>query len=222
MGIRKDFMVTPDNMNAYQRRRAITAYRAALDAGDPDPLGFVAQMFQESRFDPAARSSAGASGEAQFMPATAKRFGVDTTDPDSSLRGAIAYRRYIRNYLGKRGLHGEEYVLAGYNAGEGNAARALRNFKETRTYVDRIAKSRGVFASIVGGDDTVQPPQLHDAAAPAPLPPYIASPQNLPSEPVPAVTPRLQNVVTNQEPPTSTLTPIKSYTDSLWRRVLGA
>ena len=147
----------------YQAQRAQLAYDRAVQAGDPDPLGFVAQLYAESRFQPSARSNKNAQGEAQFIPSTAKRFGVDVNDPDSSQLGALKYRNYIRNFNAKRGLVGEDYVLSGYNAGEGVAAKALTGYKETREYVRRIKAYAPQLAALMG----LKPGQAASTSAPS-------------------------------------------------------
>ena len=63
------------------------SWNDAIEAGIP-PDSFVRQIQQESGFNPAAISSAGAIGIAQFMPATAAGMGFDPHDPDVSLRMA--------------------------------------------------------------------------------------------------------------------------------------
>lgn len=115
------------------------AYNRAVAAGDPDPVGFASQMAAESQFNPNATSRAGAIGLAQFMPATAERFGLDNPrDPLASMDAALKYRAYIRKFNAKRGVTGEQYVWSGYNAGEGRAVKAATGFKETRGYIKRI------------------------------------------------------------------------------------
>ena len=151
------------NWTPYQDARARLAYDRAVKAGEPDPLQFVAQLYAESRFKPIAKSHAGAYGEAQFMPATAARFGVKPNDPDSAQYGALKYRKYIREYNAKRGLKGEDYVLAGYNAGEGVAAKALTGYKETREYVRRIHAYTPQIAALLG-----KPPMTNQTSSPVP------------------------------------------------------
>jgi murein DD-endopeptidase MepM/ murein hydrolase activator NlpD len=119
-----------------------TAYRAAVDAGHPDPIQFVEQMRQESNFDPDVisgrrRSSAGAIGIAQFMPATAASLGVDPLDPQASLDAAA---RLMKSYYDKYG--DSATALAAYNAGEGAVQRygGVPPYTETRSYVSTITQ----------------------------------------------------------------------------------
>lgn len=65
------------------------ATQAANAYGIPPDL-FIAQINQESSFNPNAQNGA-ASGIAQFMPGTAAQYGVNPYDPVSSLWGAAAY-----------------------------------------------------------------------------------------------------------------------------------
>ena len=80
----------------------------------------VAQMYQESRFNPNAESSAGAVGLMQLLPTTASEVGItDLYKPSASIHGGV---RYL-NTLYKRfddSLAFEDRVwfsLAAYNAG---------------------------------------------------------------------------------------------------------
>jgi soluble lytic murein transglycosylase-like protein len=101
------------------------------------------QIWQESKFNPQAQSSAGAKGIAQFMPATASRFGVNVWDVDSSLNGWGQYMRWLldRSYIGGR----YDLALAGYNAGEGRIQqyKGIPPFAETQKYVATILANAG-------------------------------------------------------------------------------
>jgi len=111
------------------------ARQAAQRAGiDPDV--FVRQIQQESGFNPTAQSPAGATGIAQFMPATAQGMGIDPTDPYASLDGAA---KLMASNLEK---YGGDYAkaLAAYNAGPGNVDKygGVPPFEETQRYVSNI------------------------------------------------------------------------------------
>lgn len=108
----------------------------AAEAG-LDPALFDALVAQESGYNPAARSHAGAMGLTQLMPDTAKSLGVsDPYDPEQNLRAGA---RYLSGLM-KR-FQSPELALAAYNAGPGRVERAgnqIPNIAETRNYVARI------------------------------------------------------------------------------------
>jgi hypothetical protein len=83
-------------------------------AASISPRSFVAQIRQESGFNPNAVSSAGAIGIAQFMPATAEGLGIDPYDPHASLRAAASYMAQKDAYY----QGNDALALAAYNAGD--------------------------------------------------------------------------------------------------------
>lgn len=87
----------------------------------------TALMFQESQFNPAAYSYAGAEGLMQLIPATAELMGVsDTTDAESSINAGIRYLNYLRGKFEEDLLLEDRiwFTLASYNAGYGRVKRA--------------------------------------------------------------------------------------------------
>lgn len=82
----------------------------------------AAQCYQESCFDPKARSWAGACGLMQIMPATADHLGLSRAlvyDPEHNVRAAAEYLRELSGYF--RGVQNmaerQLFVLAAYNGG---------------------------------------------------------------------------------------------------------
>ena len=111
------------------------------------PVEFFARLiWQESRFDPEAVSSAGAMGIAQFMPQTATKRGLaDPFEPLQALRESASYLRELRTtFRGSLGL-----AAAAYNAGPGRVEAWLAGRGslpgETRAFV-RIVTGQGVDA----------------------------------------------------------------------------
>jgi membrane-bound lytic murein transglycosylase F len=88
------------------------------------------QMFQESRFDPKARSWVGATGLMQLMPATARQFGVRAiTNPSQNVDGGVKFLLWLDKYWTKRIEDPKErlkFILASYNAGAGHVEDAQR------------------------------------------------------------------------------------------------
>jgi peptidoglycan lytic transglycosylase F len=90
----------------------------------------AAQVYQESRFRPAAHSWAGATGLLQLMPKTAEEFGVtNALDPADNVQGAVKFLKWLESYWEKRVPDENErlkFVLASYNCGAGHVEDAQR------------------------------------------------------------------------------------------------
>jgi hypothetical protein len=77
-------------------------------------------------------SSAGAQGYFQFMPATAREYGVNPNDFSSAADGASRYLKTLYNQFGNW-----EQAVAAYNAGPGNVKKG-RYPTETQKYVPKV------------------------------------------------------------------------------------
>ena len=87
----------------------------------------AAQIYQESKFDPKAKSWAGAKGLMQVMPATAKELGIkDVTDPIESLRGGTTYLNQIFERFSDvpDTINRTKFTLAAFNCGYGHVRDA--------------------------------------------------------------------------------------------------
>jgi soluble lytic murein transglycosylase-like protein len=103
-----------------------------------DPHLVAAVMKVESNYDRWARSSKGALGLMQLIPATGRRFGVrDFFDPAQNIEGGVRYLRFLTDRFG---AHNLDLLLAAYNAGENRVERAggVPAIRETRDYVRKI------------------------------------------------------------------------------------
>jgi soluble lytic murein transglycosylase len=115
---------------------------------DLDPALLAAVIYQESKFNAHARSSSGAVGLMQLLPATAKgiavhtggtRFRVsDLDNPEINVRYGAWYLRHLLDKYGDT-----RTALAAYNAGQENVDTWRRQgrgivFPETRHYVSRV------------------------------------------------------------------------------------
>lgn len=108
-----------------------------------DPAIALAQINQESGFNPNARSGQGAMGIAQFMPGTWAQYGSGS--PFDAAAALEAWGRYMSHLLAR---FGGDYrlALAGYHSGEGAARAALNNCKgnpRTCGYVNSIMAAAG-------------------------------------------------------------------------------
>jgi len=111
------------------------ALAAAAAQNDLPRDFFVRLIWQESRFDPAAVSRAGAQGVAQFMPGTAIWRGLSNPfDPLEAIAESAKLLRDLRRDFGNLGL-----AAAAYNAGPARVRDWLAGRRalpgETRAYV---------------------------------------------------------------------------------------
>lgn len=107
-----------------------------------DPSLLSNQAWFESGLDPnASNSKSGAKGISQFIPSTAKQYGVDVNDVGSSISGQARYMKdLLSQFNGNEGL-----ALAAYNWGPGNVAKWRLSGadpdklpSETKSYVQNI------------------------------------------------------------------------------------
>lgn len=100
----------------------------------------VAQMYQESRFDPDATSHVGAEGLMQIMPETAEDIGAQNLDdPADSIKAGVKYLAMLRDQF-ENDLVLEDrtwFSLASYNAGFGRVKRARQLATEMGLDADR-------------------------------------------------------------------------------------
>jgi hypothetical protein len=109
----------------------------------------AAQLYAESGFDPFAVSPAGARGIAQFMPGTARTYGLqDPFDPGAAIQ---AQARLMRDLLRRFGS--VPLALAAYNAGPApvSACMCVPPYPETRGYVARILGLLGGSGDVSAG-----------------------------------------------------------------------
>jgi len=162
----------------------------ARDSG-LEPAFVFGLIRQETRFLPQLRSSAGAAGLMQLMPATARwtarKLGLpfqpeQVTDVDTNLRLGTTYLKLVLDdFAGSQPL-----AAAAYNAGP-NRPRRWREgplldtaawaenipFNETRDYVKKVLHNATVYAAVTGASAPSLKTRLgarigpRDAAAPA-------------------------------------------------------
>jgi transglycosylase-like protein with SLT domain/D-alanyl-D-alanine carboxypeptidase-like protein/putative Flp pilus-assembly TadE/G-like protein len=109
----------------------------------------AAQLYAESNFNPFATSGAGAQGIAQFMPGTARDYGLaNPFDPASSID---AQAHLMRDLL--RQFASVPLALAAYNAGAGrvSACGCIPPIPETQAYVAKILGLMGGAGEALGG-----------------------------------------------------------------------
>ncbi len=147
------------NMHPRLARHLAYIYQQVQARGLPSELALLPIV--ESALDPYAFSHGGAAGLWQFIPSTAKRFGLQRNwwydgrrDPVAATDAALDYLESLHDRFGDWYL-----ALAGYNAGEGNVIRAQRRARsdagffdlklprETSAYVPRLLALAELVAS---------------------------------------------------------------------------
>lgn len=109
-----------------------------------DPALARAIAWQESRWTQTARSSAGAIGVMQLMPATARWFGpavlgrrIDPTRIEDNIEGGVAYLAWLRRQAGD-----ERVAIGAYYQGL-TAMRERGPYSDTRDYISSVLAFRG-------------------------------------------------------------------------------
>ena len=100
----------------------------------------TAQMFQESRFNPQAKSFAGARGLMQLMPRTARELGyTNLSNPEVSIAAGVQYLDWLWDrFPGDLPLEERIYfTLASYNAGYNHVRDARKLAKQQDLNPDR-------------------------------------------------------------------------------------
>lgn len=180
-----------------------------------------AQVQAESGFNPNAVSKKGAFGLTQFMPATAKQYGVDKNNVQSQVEGQAKYMGYLLKHFG-----GDwDKALAGYNWGEGNVRKVIATAnktgadwrtllpQETKDYLVKIKRNALNYGALTASQIAQQAPSTMPSPPTAKL--NTSTVPSLKSAPVSSTpTPNVQSIqqVQAKESPTrlnNTPTPIK-------------
>lgn len=121
----REHRVTGDELSPYD-----AIVKPLAEAQHFDWRLIVAQIYQESGFDPQQVSFAGARGLMQIMPRTAEELGVDPdrlTEPETGIAAGVRYLAWTRDRFPNLSP-GEQpwFALASYNAGYGHVLDGRR------------------------------------------------------------------------------------------------
>ncbi|MCD8377304.1 MAG: transglycosylase SLT domain-containing protein [Candidatus Gastranaerophilales bacterium] len=139
-------------------------YLAEKYKGNQDPLMLLSIIREESHFNPGIKSSAGAVGLMQLMPATADEiarvYGVSNNllNPEANIRLGSLYYSKMKEYLFNRDI----YAIMAYNGGRSSVERWIKRLKyrdiddfvekipypETQMYVKKVFKSYWNYSNI--------------------------------------------------------------------------
>jgi membrane-bound lytic murein transglycosylase B len=114
---------------------------AAAETHGVNPLLVQALIQVESNYKPRARSSKGAMGLMQLMPAVAREYKVrNAYDPAANIAAGV---QKLKGLIDTWGL---ELGLAAYNAGEGAVMKfnGIPPYRETQNYVKKILSIAGL------------------------------------------------------------------------------
>lgn len=158
---------------SYAKRRSHGLHRKALQAlpkvaailrahGVPEDFKYVPLV--ESGFTSGTTSHRGASGYWQFMPATARSFGLrvdNTVDERQDIeKSTVAAARYIRALY--REFNSWTLVAAAFNIGEGNLLRAINRQQEDNYFRLKLNKETGSYVyKLISVKEIIEHPNLH-------------------------------------------------------------
>ncbi|MFG2951842.1 C40 family peptidase [Streptomyces adustus] len=124
-----------------------------------NPALLAAQLYQESGFNPNAKSQAAAQGIAQFIPGTWATHGIDgdgdgdrdVWDPNDAIPSAASYDCQLASYVKDVPGNVTDNMLAAYNAGAYAVIKygGVPPYSETRNYVKTITTLEDSFAAPV-------------------------------------------------------------------------
>ncbi len=124
-----------------------------------NPALLAAQLYQESGFNPTAKSPAQAQGIAQFIPGTWAAHGIDgdrdgdrdVWDPNDAIPSAASYDCELATYVKDVPGNATENMLASYNAGAYAVIKygGVPPYRETQNYVRTITTLSESFAAPV-------------------------------------------------------------------------
>jgi len=158
---------------SYARRRSHGLHRKAMYAlpkvasilrahGIPEDFKYIPLV--ESGFTSGTTSHRGASGYWQFMPATARSFGLqvdNNVDERQDIeKSTVAAARYIKALY--REFNSWTLVAAAFNTGEGNLLRAINRQQEDNYFRLKLNKETGSYVyKLISVKEVIEHPNLH-------------------------------------------------------------
>lgn len=158
---------------SYAKRRSHGMHRKAVYAlpevaailrayGVPEDFKYVPLV--ESGFTSGTTSRRGASGYWQFMPATARAFGlqVDSTidERQNIHKSTVAAAKYLNALY--REFNSWTLVAAAFNTGEGNLLRAINRQREDNYFRLKLNQETGSYVyKLISVKEIIEHPNLH-------------------------------------------------------------
>lgn len=151
----------PTAESDWQRfEKAIEFFKVYGERYQFDYLMMTAQGFQESRLNQQAKSSVGAIGIMQIMPATGKELGVgDIQQAEANVHGGIKYMRQLIDHYFPDADFDETnrtlFAFAAYNAGPGRIAKLRKEAEAEGLAPDKWFNNVELIAAKRVGQETV-------------------------------------------------------------------
>ena len=158
---------------SYAKRRSHGLHRKAVQAlpevaailrtyGVPEDFKYIPLV--ESGFTHGTTSHRGASGYWQFMPATARSFGLrvdSVVDERQNIRkSTVAAAKYIKALY--REFNSWTLVAAAFNTGEGNLLRVINKQREDNYFRLKLNKETGSYVyKLISVKEIIEHPNLH-------------------------------------------------------------
>ncbi len=158
---------------SYAKRRSHLLHHKALNAlptvaailrahGVPEDFKYIPLV--ESGFSSGTTSHRGASGYWQFMPGTARAFGLrvdEVVDERQHIeKSTVAAAKYISALY--REFNSWTLVAAAFNVGEGNLQRAINRQKEDNYFRLKLNKETGSYVyKLISVKEIIEHPNMH-------------------------------------------------------------
>ncbi|MGK6351877.1 lytic transglycosylase domain-containing protein [Parapedobacter sp. DT-150] len=158
---------------SYTKRRSHRLHRQALQAlpkvtailrkyGIPEDLKYIPLV--ESGFMSGTTSHRGASGYWQFMPQTARAFGLrvdhQVDERQNIEKSTIAAAKYLKTLY--RAFNSWTLVAAAFNIGEGNLQRAINRQREDNYFRLKLNKETGSYVyKLISVKEIIEHPTMH-------------------------------------------------------------
>ena len=158
---------------SYANRRSHGLHRKAVQAlpqvaailrayGVPEDFKYIPLV--ESGFASGTTSHRGASGYWQFMPATARSFGLQVDslvdERQNIQKSTVAAAKYIKALY--REFNSWTLVAAAFNTGEGNLLRAINRQREDNYFRLKLNKETGSYVyKLISMKEIIEHPNLH-------------------------------------------------------------
>lgn len=161
--LRTYYRKQPSRLLHRQAKASLPAVAAVLHRyGIPEDFKYIPLV--ESGFLNGTTSHKGASGYWQFMPHTARAFGLrvdgEVDERQDIEKSTVAAARYLRSLY--KVFNSWTLVAAAYNIGEGNLQRVINRQKEDNYFKLKLNKETGSYVyKLISIKEAIENPDMH-------------------------------------------------------------